>query len=338
MIVSCKKEQLEETPAIETFKNGLLVVNEGLFQQNNASLSWIDLSTTKTNSQIFEQKNGRLLGDVANDIIRYGTKLYITVSTSSTLEILDANTGESISQINMIENSVPKQPREIRAFDGKVFVSCFDGYVDVLDTVNFTLLQRIRVGSNPEALLVKDNQLYVSNTGGLNYPNVDSTISIIDMNSLVETRKITVGKNPGPAVFDNQGNLYVITSKNINAYTTQLTRLLANTYQVDTNYAVNPTKIERMGANILVLQSNYSTTALHLLNCENRSFEQMNFIPTNLFHTLYNIQYDPIRQQIICYDAVGFTNMGYISIFNRSGELISKYNTGLCPTKSIIYE
>jgi hypothetical protein len=47
IVVSCKKKPVqptEETTSPTTLSNGILVLNEGLFQQNNASLSWIDFS------------------------------------------------------------------------------------------------------------------------------------------------------------------------------------------------------------------------------------------------------------------------------------------------------
>lgn len=336
--VACKKDKIEELPAADQFNNGLLLINEGLFQQNNASLSWIDLQANTSNNLIFEQKNGRLLGDVANDILRYGNKIYITVSTSSTLEIIDAQNGKSIQQINMVENGIPKQPREIKAFNGKVFVSCFDGFVDVIDTLNFELVQRIPVGSNPEALTQKDGKLYVSNTGGLNFPLVDSTVSVIDMTTLTELNRIVVGKNPGPSEFDNEGNFYVVTARANDSYNTQLVRFHANTYVRDTIYLMNITKIEKMNNQLLVLQSNYSSTALHLYDCSTRAFVQQNFIPSSYFHTLYNIQYDAIHQQILCFDAVGFTNLGYVNLFSSNGNFLKKIQTGLCPTKAIIYE
>ena len=45
-------------------------------------------------------------------------------------------------------------------------------------------------------------------------PNVDSTISVIDLVDYEEIKKITVGKNPGGVLTDSDGDVYVITRGN----------------------------------------------------------------------------------------------------------------------------
>ena len=89
---------------------GVFVLSEGLFNQNNSTLSWIDFGTGKPDSwdtgtgnsyDCFEKVNGRRLGDTANDMLLYGSKLYIAVSESSTIEILDASTCSSLKQISL---------------------------------------------------------------------------------------------------------------------------------------------------------------------------------------------------------------------------------------------
>ena len=37
-----------------------------------------------------------------------------------------------------------------------------------------------------------NGNIYVANSGGLNFPNVDSTLSVIDVNSEIELMKIVI--------------------------------------------------------------------------------------------------------------------------------------------------
>ena len=62
------------------------ILNEGSWGSNNASLSRVDLSTGDITNYVFASANGRGLGDVAQDIIIYGTKAYIAVSFSNSIE------------------------------------------------------------------------------------------------------------------------------------------------------------------------------------------------------------------------------------------------------------
>src|SRR5690554_3687584 len=91
VLTSCKKDKTE--PLTEGgYSNGILVLNEGLFQLNNSTLSWVNLSTQDVTTDLFLSVNNRPLGDTGNDMLLYGGKIYITVTGSSTVEVIDRNT------------------------------------------------------------------------------------------------------------------------------------------------------------------------------------------------------------------------------------------------------
>lgn len=341
VLFSCKKDKLndEDNTPVDFFKNGLLVVNEGLFQQNNSSLSWIDFTSESINNEVFEQKTDRQLGDTGNDIQRYGNKIYVIVTTSSTLEILDAKTGVALKQILMVNNGTPKQPRYISFSKGKAFISCFDGYVDVLDTTSLSIVQRIAVGANPNEIHAANNKLYVVNSGGLSYPNVDSTLSVIDPISLSETDRIVVGKNPTHVSSDIDGNIYVITQTGLNTLNTQLVKMNHTTLVIDTIFNWQVNLMTPVGSNFLlyILPSSNNPT-IQLFNPATKSIINSNYIDANLFTTFYGAQYDATRGQLYCFDAMSHVNSGYIRVFSSSGTHLKNYQTRLNPSKLVIYE
>lgn len=73
----------------------LLVLNEGGWGSNNASISKVNAATGNAENDFFEKANGRGLGDVAQDIILDGSKAYIAVSFSNSIETMDATSGKS---------------------------------------------------------------------------------------------------------------------------------------------------------------------------------------------------------------------------------------------------
>ena len=64
------------------------VLNEGNWGANEASLSRVDMTTGNITNNVFGTANGRDLGDVAQDLMVYGTKAYVTVSFSNTVEVV----------------------------------------------------------------------------------------------------------------------------------------------------------------------------------------------------------------------------------------------------------
>jgi hypothetical protein len=339
-LISCKKKKIEETPDIpvDFFQNGLLVVNEGLFQQNNSTLSWIDFSTDNINNSVFEQKTNRQLGDTGNDIGRYGNKIYIVVNVSSTIEILDAKSGNPIKQLQMTTNGVPKQPRFIEFANGKAFVSCFDGYVDVIDTLSLEVTQRIPVGANPDGIHLSNNKLYVANSGGLNFPDIDSTLSVIDPFSLTESNRIVVGKNPQRVISDSNGDLYVITQEGLNSLRSQLVKVNHHTLTVDTVYAWQVNRMEKMNTHLILYISTPGSSSIKLFDTQTGTIVNQNFIDTGLFTTFFGIQYDTSRNRIYCFDAMGYVNSGYVRIFSSNGTHLKNHKTGLNPSKLLSYE
>lgn len=337
LIVSCKKETTKPTAEIPTsLKSGLLVLNEGMFQFNNAKLSWMNNADQSVNNDFFEQKNNRSLGDTGNDLKRYGGKIYVVVSTSSTIEILNATTGKSIKQISMMNGSTPKQPRSIAFYGSSAFVTCYDGFVDVFDTTNLTITMRIPVGQNPEDLVVSNHKLYVSNSGGLNFPNVDSTVSVINLNTLQEIKRITVGPNPGAIVCDAEGDIYVISRGNYAAIPAQLHRIetFSDTKTHDFTFAIQSMAIFQ--DKLLISEPN--SIVIKTFNTLSESNNLTNFITNAPITTLYGMYFSSITNKVYCFDAVNYSSTGYVVQFSASGNYEKKYHVGLNPSKLIVYE
>lgn len=340
-LFSCKKKKpTPETPAPEQLEQGILVLNEGLFNQNNSTLSWINTNDHSVSNSFFENKTNRGLGDTGNDLKRYGGKIYIVVNVSSTVEVLDAKTGQSLQQISMINNSVPKQPRSIAFYGSKAYVTCYDGYVDVIDTTSLTITQRIQVGSNPEGLAVSNGKLYVANSGGLNSPNVDSTVSVIDLATHLELLKIVVGKNPGSVCVDNEGDVYVISRGNYSSIPSRMHKINTQTDTKETSFTFDAGGICLMNDHFLISYYDYSSgvSSIGLFDTQTEQLINANYINTSGITTLYGIHYSNVTNTIYCSDANSFTNTGFIHLFSAIGNFIRTYNVGLNPSNILVYE
>lgn len=239
----------------------------------------------------------------------------------------------------MMHNGIPKQPRFITFSNGRAFVPCFDGYVDVIDTASLEVTQRIKVGENPDGIHAANNRLYVINSGGLNFPNVDSTLSVIDLISLTETAKITVGKNPRQVLTDKNGDIWVITqTPSLSWDDFQLVKVNHNTMNIDTTFTWDVNKMALVGDNLLIYTYSNNQSAIHLVNPETGSIIQQNFIPASMFTTFYGAKFDASRNQLYCFDAMNYVNQGYIRVFTPTGTHLRDIKVGLNPSKLLIYE
>ena len=207
--VSCEKKKERQIVTIDT---GLYVLNEGNGGLSNADMTYYDFETGLVYQNVFFNQNDRELGDVGNDILIYGGKIYISVGGSSTIEITDLDL-KSIKQISFDGNSVKaREPQGLAAHNGKVYIVCFDGHVAKLDTVTLTVEDFVAVGDNPLDIAISKGFAYVTNSGGMNYligADYDSTVSVIDLATFKEVKKITVSLNPASIDTDENGDIIV---------------------------------------------------------------------------------------------------------------------------------
>ena len=329
-----KKENAVCPPTDGEVGQRMLILNEGLFQQNNASLTWANFSSGVVSQNYFELIAGRPLGDTGNDIKRYGNKIYIVVNVSSTIEVIDATTLAPIEQIEMQNNGIAKQPRSIDFYGGKAFISCYDGYVDVLDTLSLSVVQRISVGSNPDPLRVAGDRVYVSNSGGLNFPNYDSTVSVISAISLTEIKKINVGMNPGSIAVGGNGDVYVVSRGNFGSVPSRMNRITTSTDTKTESYSFNVNSLCEMNGDLLIFNTTGSSS-LFVFNVNLNSLENTNLIDFNGIITPYEVQYESAVNRIYVFDANGYVNNGSVLEFTAAGGFLRELNAGLVPKRIV---
>lgn len=338
--IGCKKEETLPPTSFNTssLHNGILVLNEGLMNQNNSNLAWVNLNDNKVIPNVFLEKNNRLLGDTGNDMLAYGTKIYIAMTGSSTVEVIQKSNLKSIQQITFNYGGQPQQPRQIFGYNGKIYVTSFDGYVSSIDTTTLTITQRIKVGRNPEGLCAFNHILYVSNSGGLTPNDMDSTVYAIDLNTSHVIDTFWVGENPGDMAVDSYGNVYVVKRGNYSSNPSELVKINTSDGSV-TNLHYNTTTLSIFNDDLYLSYYDYNSgsSVVSLYNCASQTMINPNFINNQEINTLYGVKHLS-NHTIICIDAMNFTNSGYLRFFSSTGQLIKSINVGLNPNSFIYYE
>lgn len=204
-------------PLVGTRIKGFYQLNEGNMGTNGASLDYFDYTTGYYTRDIFSERNPDIvkeLGDVGNDIQVYGQKVYAIINVSNLVVVFDVRTARKLKEIE-IPNC-----RYLAFHDGKAYVSSYAGPVQIdpnaekglvaeIDTVTLKLTRKVTVGYQPEEMVVHEGKLYVANSGGYRAPNYDRTVSVVDLETFKEKKKIDVAINLYRMAIDKRGDIYV---------------------------------------------------------------------------------------------------------------------------------
>ena len=75
---SCNDDKIEPDIEVPTEVTGVYILNGGDYGGNNAGISYLD-SEGKVTEDIFKKQNNRALGDMGQHMIKYGSKLYVSM-------------------------------------------------------------------------------------------------------------------------------------------------------------------------------------------------------------------------------------------------------------------
>ncbi len=337
-LAACSKENQQPKPK-PSLLHGLYVLNEGLFNMNNATLTRYDFETSTSFTDYFEHTNGRRLGDTGNDMAIYGSKLFILTTVSSQLEVLDAATGRSLARVPLFDGNLARQPRALTFHDGHVFVACFDGKVLAIDTADYQIKNIGIAGQNPDGIAFAGNKLYVSNSGGLNFPTYDNTVSVLDPRTLTETKRITVETNPGAVVADAYGDVYVVCRGNYGNIPSSLAIIDSRTDAVKHTLQSPVLQLFIYGDTAWLTHIDYSgsmQSRIALMDVHSKQIVNEGFITDGtLPETVYGIFVDRSRKLVFIADARSFMHTGAVHGYNVTGQRQFSFSTGLNPSKIV---
>jgi YVTN family beta-propeller protein len=331
ILASCHKDKNITKPDTTPVTDGFYVLNQGLFNDNNSTLSFYNYTSKQVTADIFSSANGRGLGDTGNDVEIYGSKMYIVVNVSSTVEVVNAKTAKSLQQIKLFNGATARQPRDVAFYNGNAYVTSYDGTVAVIDTASLTVSKYITVGRNPEQLAVANGKLYVANSGGLDYPNYDNTVSVIDLASGTVTKSLTVTINPQNVSTDNNGNVYVLSAGNYNDIGPSLAVIDDNADAVKSQTNFDGSNMTAQGTNLYFITS---ANKIIIYDTKSQTVSNSNFITDGTaITTPYSIAVDGTTNEVFVTDAKDYTSAGAVYAFDKTGKKEYSITVGINPGK-----
>jgi len=199
---SCKKEDTSKG----AYENGIFIINEGGFNNGNASVSFI-AEDGIVQQGIFKATNGRDLGDTFQSMFIKDNKGFLVLNNSDKVEIVDVNTFKEEGVISDLNS-----PRYMTSAAGKLYLSQWNGWgekgsVQVIDPSTYKVESTIEVGVAPEGVLKVGNRVWVANS-------TDNTISILntDLDKVAFTLNLQNAESPKQMVLDEDGDVWVLCS------------------------------------------------------------------------------------------------------------------------------
>lgn len=198
---------------------GAYVLNTGNWGGNDASIQYLDFQTGKLSEDLYAAANGEGLGDLGQDLCVYGSKIYVTVSGSSKVVIMDRKCKVLKSIPVATEDGTPVEPRYMAACEEKVYFTAYDGTVSRIDTTSMAIdgkLNLIDAGAqtgydHPEAITSANGKLYVNISGY----SKGKWLAVVDAASFTKLKDIEVMLNPyTQCITAEDGYVYFVSNGN----------------------------------------------------------------------------------------------------------------------------
>ncbi len=328
--------------------SGMYVLNEGNMGSNKASLDFLDLHAGVYHRNIFGTINPKVvfsLGDVGNDLQRYGNKLFAVVNASNLVEVMEASTGRHIGQVEL------KNCRYIAFAGGKAYVTSYagpialdpnaqQGEVAEIDTASLQITRKVTVGYQPDGIAVAGDYLFVANSGGYRSPNYDRTVSVIHRQSFTVSHTIEVAPNLHRILVAPNGKLYVSSRGDYKNVPASVYVVNAGSGQVERQLPFAASSWWMDGTHIYAIGSQYNlqtkqyTFTMTKYDTQTERILSHSFVDAAVFATLkqpYGIAVHPVTKHIYLTDAGNFVSAGRLHAFDASGRKLWEVQTGDIP-------
>lgn len=347
LVVGCEPQPIDVNPipvpvAGDTYR-GMYVLNEGGYNQNNASLDYLDFASGTYVTDTFTRANPSViqgLGDTGNDILVYGSKAYICVNGSGLVEIIDARSARHLAQVNL------SNCRRLCAHEGYIYITSYAGrvedhdhqlgYVAKMDTISYQIVATCEVGYQPEAMAVVDGKIYVANSGGymgMNTGVYDDRISVITLADFTQTKHIPVGVNPQDIQVDSQHRLWIVTYGNYVDVAANLYCLDPQTEQI-TAQNIPVTKMAMTQDTLVYYATTYDAMwnpVTEYAKFATQSCQVLAWTLSNAPASPNGLGVHPTTGHIYVADAGDYVSPGSVVCYSRTGDYQWKVYAGVVP-------
>lgn len=304
--------------------------NEGQFLQDDSSITpYNPITKTASPDDLFSSANNNArLGDVPTSAQLYNGKLFVPISGSGKIYLLNPTTGVLVDKITGLAS-----PRYI------YIVNETKGYITNLYKSEITIFNPTTLAVTGSIALESAGESFVKTSEGLfvNLWSYGKKIAKIDTNTDKVIASTEVGVQPVSMAADKNNNLWVACDGGwegnpVGFEKPSLSKMNSTATSVSHKWELPAGGFSFRvvavdgGAAMLVLSGN-----VYKVSADATTFPTTPFITLPAGVVGYSMGVDPENGDIYVGDAVDYTQRGTVYRFNKEGVQIDKYTAGIVP-------
>lgn len=331
----CEKEEDTAPDGPTERVDGIFIINEGAFLNENSSLSYIDKTTGEIENDVFYEANNRLLGDVFQSMEIYNEKAYMVINNSGVIEVINPETIGLITTITGFTSPRYFLPvSETTAYVSELFAE----KVYVVNLSDNSIEREIDFpGGWSESMIMAEGNVFVS------APNANK-IYVIDPSSHEIIDNIEVLPQPTSMVTDNNATIWVLSEGTLDWETGEqietggITAINTQTREVIETYSFPADGIfySNLAINKISEKLYYIGGGVWSMDIINPELPTEPLIE-NTGEFFYGLGVCPETGNIYVSDAIDFNQKGKVIRFTSEGDKIESYKAGIVPAGFVFH-
>lgn len=328
--VACSNDDEPIPSPYATPNHALFVVNGGIWNSGNASLSIYNPAMKSVTNDLFYKANGYKLGDMVQSMTIHGSTGWIVVNNSHIIYAVDLATMKEKGRITNINS-----PRYICFLsDEKAYIShMYSNQITIINPKTYTITGTITCpnmepsSGSTEQMLIHDGYLYVSCW------SYQKELLKIDTATDRIVSTLEVGIQPASLVMDRNQKLWTLcdgcygmeapTLHRVNPTTMTIEKRFPLTYNGDFFPKV---QLNRTKENLYWINGG----AIYTMPIDSETLPTTPLI-TNNGVFFYSMTIDPLTNDIYTADAIDYQQAGILYRYSASGVPLDSFYVGIIP-------
>ncbi len=338
LFTACQKDfgEVNTEESDYMYGKGVFIVNEGIYGQGNASISFYSYESNSMHNAVFYTANQRPLGDVATSMLRNSEYVYIVLNNSAKIEIVRLSDFVSVKSISL--HHLPLFITAINENYAYLSNLSYPGF-HLIDLNAAAYVQDVHTGKSTQKILAYQDYCFFTNWSNYYTSANNNTVQRIDMQTHQLEDSIIVGKEPNSMVLDKNNKVWVLSSGGyLGEEFPRLVCFDPLSLQKEKEL-VFPSK--SMSPNALCV--NPAGDSLYFLNTSVYAMSvNDSIIPTQAFieagtRNFYAMSIAPDKR-IFLSDALDYQQNGNIYIYSPSAKLLHQSKAGIIPSSFCFVE